>query len=362
MQTRVPESQAFAPAKADRLAEKALMLFAAANLVLFLLFAVSLGTAQRALSAEMTCRGENLVEKLQQSDPQKFAEVVAEAGKVENGHSVMWKISRDGLKPSFLLGTMHSADPRVTQMQPAADSAFERADSVLIENTEVLDRTKMTEALLRYKEMTLLMDGSTLDQKIASDSVPALQASVEARNMPWEIARHMQPWMVAAAIAIPVCEVAAKSGGAEVLDSIIGKRALADGKTLIGLESIEEQFKAVSGIPQEFHVNALSETLQLSDMTDSMMETTKLLYLQGETGMLLPLVRAYSPRTYSGKGYAEFQELLVSRRNHTMAARAAEHLAKGNVFMAVGALHLSGEEGLVNLLRHQGFKVEAVSG
>ena len=347
---------------AHRITSGLLTLLAVVNLLFFMLFAVSLVAAGNALAIEQTCHGENLVERLKREDPQKFADVEAEAEKVENGHSVMWRITRDGLKPSFLLGTMHSADPRVTQIPAAADAAFASADTVLIENTEVLDKATMTEALVRYKEMTLLLDGSTLDQKIANDSVPLLQASVEARNMPWEIARHMQPWMVAAAIAIPVCEVAAKSGGAEVLDSIIGKRALADGKTLIGLETIEEQFKAVSGIPQEFHVNALSETLQLSDMTDSMMETTKLLYLQGETGMLLPLVRAYSPRTYSGKGYAEFQELLVSRRNHTMAERAAQYLEQGNVFMAVGALHLAGEQGLVNLLRHQGFKVEAVSG
>ncbi|MEZ5871340.1 MAG: TraB/GumN family protein [Nitratireductor sp.] len=346
----------------DRMANGLLTLFAVLNLVFFLLFAMSLVTARATLAAEQTCGGENLVEKLKLSDPTKFGKVLAEAAAVENGHSVMWRITRDGLAPSFLLGTMHSADPRVTLMPAPADAAFAQAEVVLIENTEVLDRTKMTEALMRYKEMTLLLDGSTLDQKIAEGSIPTLQAAVTQRNMPWEIARHMQPWMVAAAIAIPICEVVAKSGGAEVLDTTIGNRALAQGKRLIGLETIEEQFRAVSSIPQEFHLNALSETLQLSDLTDSMMETTKLLYLKGETGMLLPLVRAYSPQTYSGKGYAEFQELLVSRRNHTMAERALSHLEKGNVFMAVGALHLSGEEGLVNLLRQQGFRLEAVEG
>jgi uncharacterized protein len=76
------------------------------------------------------------------------------------------------------------------------------------------------------------------------------------------------------------------------------------------------------------------------------METTKALYLDGKTAMVLPLVRAFAPKSYEGKGYNEFQELLLTRRNHTMVRRAMSYLEKGNGFMAVGALHLPGEQGV----------------
>ena len=91
------------------------------------------------------------------------------------------------------------------------------------------------------------------------------------------------------------------------------------------------------------------------------MATTKALYLEGDIAMLLPLVRAYAPQTYDGKGHAEFQELLIAGRNRIMAGRAADHLEKGNAFMAVGALHLPGETGLIALLRQRGFTLEPVS-
>ncbi|MBB1249552.1 TraB/GumN family protein [Rhizobium sp. G21] len=52
---------------------------------------------------------------------------------------------------------------------------------------------------------------------------------------------------------------------------------------------------------------------------------------------------------------AAFEEKLITIRNHHMADRGAPILEKGNVFMAVGALHLIGDEGLVELMRKKGY-------
>jgi hypothetical protein len=287
-------------------------------------------------------------------------EAGAEAAKVENGDAIFWEIDKEGAAPSYLLGTMHSTDPRVTKMPDGAADKFEMASTVIIESVEALDRDKTMAAMLKLKDLTLLLDGTTLDAYVPAASVERLKSAVETRAMPWKIAQHMQPWLIAAAIAIPVCEVKAKNEGAVVLDTLIGRKAQQEGKQLIGLETVEEQFKAVASVPREFHVNALKETLELGPLADSVMETTKELYLQGNTGLLLPLIRAYAPETYSGKGYAEFQELLIANRNRLMADRAAQYLEKGNAFMAVGALHLPGENGLVALLREHGFTVEPV--
>jgi len=60
------------------------------------------------------------------------------------------------------------------------------------------------------------------------------------------------------------------------------------------------------------------------------------------------------------KGYAAFEQRIITDRNHVMADRSTNELAKGNVFMAVGALHLPGEGGLVELLRAKGFTLTRV--
>lgn len=348
---------------ADRWAERALALVAAAHLVLFALFVLSLASAADALSQpRAACQGEDLVAALRRSDPERLEAAVAEAASVVNGNAIFWKVEKPGLAPSFLLGTMHSADPRVTRMPEGAGEAFAAASTVIIENTQMLDPEAMKAAMIELKDYTFLTDGSTLDEFVAPGRLGDLQSAVEARAMPWMVARHMQPWLIAAAIAIPVCEVEAKNAGAPVLDSLIGHRARAEGKQLVGLETIEEQFAAVSSIPRDFHVNALNETLGLGTLADSMMETTKLLYLEGNTALLLSLIRAYAPKTYAGKGYAAFQERLIARRNRLMVERAAAYLDRGNAFMAVGALHLPGGEGLVALLRARGFRLVPAAG
>ena len=356
----------------DRLAMPTLVAVALGHIVLFVLFVASLVWASAALAQEaptqddldrriMQCSGDNLVEKLRREDPEKLAAAMAEASKVANGDAIFWKIEKPGAAPSFLLGTMHSADPRVTRMPSGAQHAFDEASTVIIESVETLDPEKTKAAMLALKELTLMLDGTTLDSFVPAGSVDDLKSAIEARAMPWQIARHMQPWLIAAAIAIPVCEVEAKNAGEPVLDTLIGRKAQKEGKELVGLETIEEQFTAVASVPREFHVNALNETLELGSLAESVMETTKALYLEGETGLLLPLIRAYAPKTYDGKGYADFQELLIAKRNRLMAERAAPYLEKGNAFMAVGALHLPGESGLVALLREQGFTVEPVA-
>lgn len=352
---------------ANKFADGAIISMALLHLCLGLVFLFTLAISTATLSGtsiaaeEPACKGTNLIDQLGKDDPSELAAISAEAAKFKNGDAIMWKISREGTQPSWLFGTMHSADDRILALMEKIRPEFETASSVLIENTDSLKGRKSTTTVELLKQYAFLKGGTTLDSLVPQSDLPILKEALASRHMAWASARQMQPWLVTASIAIPVCDLQAKAAGVAVLDSLIGATAIKQGKTLIGLESVEEQFKAVSSIPFEFHVNALKETLKLSHLSDDLMETTKSLYLEGKTGWMLPLVRSFAPQTYTGKGYAEFQKLLLTNRNHLMAKRAAEHLEKGNVFMAVGALHLPGDEGLVSLLRKAGFTLQAVA-
>ena len=138
---------------------------------------------------------------------------------------------------------------------------------------------------------------------------------------------------------------------------MLGNRAKAEGKTLVGLETIKEQIGAMAGLSLEFHLKSLEETVKLGDKMDDMMETMVQLYVAGKVGKFWPLMEHLSPETSKGPGYAKFQEALITRRNKVMADRANPLLEKGGVFMAVGALHLSGKRGVVQLLREAGYTV-----
>jgi uncharacterized protein YbaP (TraB family) len=86
------------------------------------------------------------------------------------------------------------------------------------------------------------------------------------------------------------------------------------------------------------------------------------LYEREDTGMFWPLFRAVLPAGEDDSaGYAAFEEAMITARNRTMAAHAEPILDRGNAFIAVGALHLPGEKGLIELFRQDGYTVTAVN-
>ena len=89
---------------------------------------------------------------------------------------------------------------------------------------------------------------------------------------------------------------------------------------------------------------------------DDVVETMIVLYKQGETGMFWPLFREVLPND-DAAGYAAFEETMVTARNRVMVANAEQYLAAGSAFIAVGAMHLPGPEGLVELFRKAGYTV-----
>lgn len=334
---------------------------AAFHALFFAAFLVTLIGASAAYSAPaLPCAGENLVERLQRDEPARLAQARKEADAIENGNSVFWKLTSPSGKVSWLLGTMHSPDPRIARIDGEVGTALRSASAVLVENADALDQAKMAEQMMKLRDLAFL-SGTTLEAILPESEIAPLQAAVESRKLPWAVARQMQPWMLSAFISRPLCEIAAAGAGELSLDAVVIDAARAASIEIVSLETIEEQFRAVSGIPEAFHRHALSDMVKMQGLSDDMLETTKQLYLAGDTAMLLPLMRVVSPDTYQGEGYAAFQKLLIGERNRTMATRALPWLERGGAFIAVGALHLPGSDGLVALFRDDGYKAEALA-
>ena len=130
---------AFRPARLhpalSMLGTAALWIAAALPLALaaILLFTLASLAPARA-DDDSACRGRNLMAELQKSDPAKYARVMAEGDKVANGRSVFWKIEKPGVRPSWLLGTMHVTDPRVLAMPKGAAEADKAAYTIIVES------------------------------------------------------------------------------------------------------------------------------------------------------------------------------------------------------------------------------------
>jgi uncharacterized protein YbaP (TraB family) len=331
---------------------------------LLILLALGLvwGTGQARAEDDASCTGVSLVEQLARTDPEKLAAARADAAAVPNGSGLLWKVEKPGVSPSFLFGTMHVTDPRVTEMPEAARAAFDQAGTVVIETIEILDPAKAQAALLTRPELTMFTDGTTLTSLLNEEETEIISAELSRRGIPIALVSRMKPWMIAGLVALPACEMARKAEGVEFLDIKIATTARDQGKQLLGLESIGEQMEAMADLPIEFHIRGLVETIKLADLMPDIMATMTDLYLEGEIAQIMPVVLAAGPEELEddASGYAAFEERIVRMRNHVMAGRAAPILDAGNAFVAVGALHLPGKEGLVALLQDAGYTITAI--
>jgi hypothetical protein len=318
------------------------------------------GTA--AAQEPPVCTGVNLLDDLKSRDLAKYEAVMKEAAAVPNGEAVLWKIEKDGIKPSHLLGTAHVTDPRVTKGPPGIEELIAASSKVALEVKELADDQAMAMAVLRSAPMMVMPAGKSLWDVIPDTDEDAIRNSP---NLPAGAAGTIfgyQPWVVATMLTLPPCEQARDAAGMRSFDDLIARFANRKGVEVVGLETLEEQFAVMSGMDMDLQARYLVETARMSDRAADHLETLLALYSRRQITALMPLMLALEPPTETTKAvFAYVESDLIRKRNHLMVKRAADLLAKGNVFIAVGALHLPGEDGLVELIRKAGYKVTPVN-
>lgn len=354
---------------ADRVSSTALALLGAMHVfvlaITFVLILMAQGRAQDAANGP-SCGGSNLLIELAETDPATLKKINEEAAKIAFGQNLLFKLEKQGSEPSYLFGTMHMTDPRVVSMPQSAQDAFDQADTVAIESTEILDPAQAQITLMSKPELTMFTGTERLSDYLAEDDKKVLAAGLAERGLQLALIDRMKPWLLTGMLALPECEFARKQSGEAFLDLALAQNAKAQGKTLIGLETLIEQFDAMASLPMKFHVQGLVDTIALGEHVDDVLETMIVLYTEGKIGTVWPLLRAVSAQYGSSTpeaaaGYAQFEETMVNTRNLTMLERSLPILEKGNAFIAVGALHLPGEKGLAQLYQDAGYTVTPVN-
>lgn len=346
-----------------RIGDALLWLFASVHVVAIAVLILTLLSLTDANASEpaIVCAGSDLLADMQAKNPAAYDAIVAEANSVPNGKGTFWKIEKPGLEPSWLLGTMHISDPRVLAMPQGAQAAFDKAAIVIVESDEITDEKQASAKLLAKPELMMFLDGKSITDLLQKDDVAKLEAGLKERGIPLNAVLKMKPWILSSFVALPACEFARKAQGASFLDMKLANDAVSANKQLLGLETLMEQIKALSDLPMSFHIQSLIDMLQLGERMDDVMATMIDLYLKGEIGMIMPMMKSIDDNLDERQGqYDAFEQRIIDDRNHVMADGATPHLEKGNVFMAVGALHLPGKVGVVELLRAKGFTLTAV--
>lgn len=334
---------------------------------LTLAVSLSLAGLQAALAEEVICTGNNLIPQIEQQNPDIAKKMYEEAAATLYGKGLLWKIEKDGLKPSYLFGTIHLSDPRLLELSPEARKALDASATLALEITEILYPKKMAGVAFTALQYTTYTDGTTLSDKLEPEQQKTLSTAVSAKlGLPWSVAGRMKPWALMGALAMPACEMARKKAQKPVVDAYLGKLAQTQGKQIVALETMVSQLQAMDGLPEDVSLQGLLQSVSLGTTLDDLFETMIQLYLRQETALVWAMMRRVGPEGFvpaqNDAQYAAFQREIVDRRNFTMADEAEKHISKGNgAFIAVGALHLPGEKGMINILAQKGYRVSRVN-
>lgn len=273
------------------------------------------------------------------------ANVVAEPC-CERGLLFRLETPATGTPPSWLFGTIHSDDPRVTRLPTPVLDALDSADLVLLE--VVPDET-----MIETSRAAMLL---STDQRL-SDLLPAalfqeILVAFAERGMPRAVVERLKPWAVLLVLSMPA------ASGDPVLDLVLYQRANDSGKPVQGLETIVEQLAVFQSLSFEDQVSLLEATLRDRDQLPQLFSALLDAYLAGDLEALLALGQALDAD--SPEVEERLLRALIGDRNRRMFKRLMPAIQQGRRFIAVGALHLPGAGGLLQRLEAAGVRVERI--
>ncbi|HXK54844.1 MAG TPA: TraB/GumN family protein [Hyphomicrobiales bacterium] len=308
-------------------------------------------------AAAPACIGADVVAEMRAGDVAAYRRLVDEGDGEINGTGKFWRLEKAGLAPSFLFGTMHATDDRATALPPQLRRALAGVDTVIVESLDALDAKRSEQAMAASRGLLVYGDGRGLAQRLGPDRRAALARELAKAGLDLGKTGALKPWMLAMALSVPACETARRAE-AQSVDVVVAALARDLGKPLEGLESMAEQFSAFDRIGEDFQIEFLVSAARLFPRLNDVFATMTNLYVEGRIGRLKALSVILAEQTgVSDRANAAFNANLIDSRNERMFSRALPSVEKGGVMIAVGALHLPGEGGLVQRFRGAGFTV-----
>lgn len=270
-----------------------------------------------------------------------------EQEEIVQSQSLLWKISGNGLKQaSYLYGTIHAIcleDIHISEpMQKALQNSRQLALEVDVSNTGEL---KQMQAGMQMKNRHKLSD-------YLSTAEYALVARFYLDSLGVNLAelQTMKPIFVSSLLYSSLLDCTVLSYEMQ-LARIMGMQ----NKAIVGLENAQEQIRALDAIPYQEQAKLLFEAVKNYETLKADYWNMVVSYKNKDLETLFYIVRQVN------LGMKEYEKLLLYDRNRRWMPNLESMARSKATFFAVGAAHLSGEEGLIRLLQRRGYTVEAVA-
>ena len=270
---------------------------------------------------------------------------------------VVYKVEGNGLKePSYLFGTHHLAPVSVAGDFGATD-LFNKASQVVGEIDMTQDQMQMQMAMQPYM---MAPADSTLSKVLPKDEYDSLNESFKKwapmPGLDLSMLEPMKPMVVTTMVTVGItAKEVPDFNPAEQLDTWFQASGKKDGKKIIPLETAEQQAALlVNFTPISLQAEALTELLNEPEKSVENARKLTQAYMKQDLNAMLELSQQEDE-------HPEFMEALLDKRNADWLTKLPAIFNDGSTFVAVGALHLAGDKGVVEGLRKLGYTVTPVS-
>jgi uncharacterized protein len=264
----------------------------------------------------------------------------------KDDNTLLWQISGNGLKkPSYLFGTFHlmcKSDIHISkQLQDA-----------LSFSTEVYFEMDLDDAANTLGGMFFMnMKDSTLQQVLSPEDYTKVEKFFkDSLRMGLTAFKKMKPMMLSTLMYPKLMACKQQSGVEMELMALATKQK----KEIKGFETIQFQASIFDSIPYSVQAKALIKSIDSITMYKQYFNTLVQTYKEQN---LAKIEKVLSDTTFNE---GEDNDIMLKNRNLNWVNQLESILKKNNIFMAVGAAHLVGKDGVIALLRKKGYKVEAL--
>jgi uncharacterized protein len=311
------------------------------------------------LPAAAACTGRNQIDLLA---PEVRTALTVRADSAPFAQGNFWQATK-GSQTVTLVGTFHLDDPRhdatMVRIAPLIDAAI----TVLVEAGPVEEAALMAD-LARDPSLMFTTDGPTLPESLPPETWEALKQALRDRAIPPFMAARMQPAYLSMILGVPPCAMSDLQAGATGLDHRIIARAAAQGIAVQPLEPHDTLLTVFADLTSAEQRDMLMVALALAAQSEDAFHTLADSYFSQQSRLIWELSRLQAhrgsalPPDQIDADLDRMEETMILSRNRAWLPMITAAAETGPVLVAFGALHLSGRDGVLDLLSRDGWHLE----
>jgi len=269
-------------------------------------------------------------------------------------NSLLWKIEgNDIVGSSYLYGTIHMIGAEDFFMPSGTMSAIDNADEVVFE----IDMNEMSDmgAMMGIMSKAFMKDGKTISDLLSVEDYKLLEDKFAKLGLPMMMLERIKPAFLTV-FAYDVDPNGMQNGSIKSYEMEFFEMANNASKPVSGLETIEFQMSVFDSISYEDQAKMLVDALKAGDSGSDDFKVMTDMYKSQNINAMVQMIDDDEVM-----GSADSNDVLLTGRNKNWIPVMTELMKTKKVFFAVGAAHLAGENGVINLLRKEGYKLTAAS-